>query len=414
MPLILDIALTHLRNRKRQTLVSVLGVAMGVGFFIAMAAMMQGFQHYFVAKVIDVWPHVVIKDEYRSAPVQPAQRLYPDGAVKLRGLKPREELRGIRDAKTVIAELNRREGMLAAPTLRGQVFLRYGVKDFSCTLVGIDPQQERRVSNLEHDLIAGSLNALYSNANGIILGEGVAKRVGAEMGNLLSVISPAGVILKMKVVGIFRTGITVIDNFESYALLKKAQILQNRPNVINQVRIRLDDVNLADTTAAAIEARYGYRSEAWKETYQNIMGIFVIQNGVMYSTVSAILIVAAFGIFNIISTVIHEKTRDIAILKSMGFGEGDIRRIFVLEGLAVGMIGTLAGWLLGYGLTRLLGLVRFNIEGLISAQGFFLHYSPWHYLLAGSFAIVSAVFAAYLPARKAARLNPVEIIRGAA
>ena len=414
MPLTLDIALTHLKNRKRQTLVSVMGVAMGVGFFIAMAAMMQGFQHYFITKVIDVWPHITIKDEFRTAPVQPVERLFPEGAVSLRGLKPLEELRGLRDAKTMIAELNRRAGMTAAPTLRGQVFLRYGSKDFSCTLVGIDPQQERRVSNLEHDLISGSLNALYSNANGIILGEGVAKRVGAEMGTLLSVISPAGVILKMKVVGIFRTGITLIDNFEANTLLKKSQILQNRPNVINQVRIRLEDVNLADATAAAIEGRYGYRTESWKETYQNILGIFVIQNGVMYSTVSAILIVAAFGIFNIISTVIHEKTRDIAILKSIGFEEGDIRRIFVLEGLVVGIVGTLLGWLLGYGLTQLLGAIRFHIEGIVTAQGFFLHYSPWHYLIAGGFATVSAVFAAYLPARKAARLNPVEIIRGAA
>lgn len=412
--LTLDIAFTHLRNRKRQTLVSVLGVAMGVGFFIAMAAMMQGFQHYFIAKVIDVWPHVVIKDEFRTAPLQPAQRLWPEGALNLRGLKPLEELRGIRDAKTKIAELNQREGLAAAPTLRGQVFLRYGAKDVSATLVGIEPAQERRVSRLESDLTAGRLDDLYSAANGIILGEGVATKVGAKLHDTLSVISPAGVILKMKVVGLFRTGITVIDNFEAYALLKKNQILQNRPNVINQVRIRLDDVDRAHAVAADIEARYGYRTESWEETYENILGIFVIQNAIMYSTVGAILIVAAFGIFNIISTVIHEKTRDIAILKSIGFEEGDIRRIFLLEGLAVGIVGTLLGWVLGYGLTQMLGAIRFNIEGIISAQGFFLHYSLIHYLIAGGFAVASSVLAAYLPARKAARLNPVEIIRGAA
>ncbi len=414
MTLSFDIALTHLRSRKRQTLVSVLGVAMGVGFFIAMAAMMQGFQHYFIAKVIDVWPHIVVKDEYRSAPLQPAQRLFSGGAVALYGLKPLEELRGIKDAKTIVAELDGRPGMAAAPTLRGQVFLRYGGKDVSATLVGIEPQHERRVSHLESDLISGRLNALYSTANGIILGEGVAKKAGVGMHDTLSVISPAGVILKMKVVGVFRTGITPIDNFESYALLKKAQILQNRPNVINQIRIRLQDVNQAGATARGIEARLGYRTEAWEETYENVLGIFVIQNGIMYSTVSAILIVAAFGIFNIISTVVHEKTRDIAILKSVGFEEADIRTIFLLEGLVVGLVGTLLGWLLGYSLTRLLGTIRFHIEGFVTAQGFFLYYSYMHYLIASSFAVLSAMFAAWLPARKAARLNPVDIIRGAA
>ncbi len=225
----LDIALTHLRNRKRQTLVSVLGVAMGVGFFISMAALMQGFHVYFISKVIDVWPHVVIKDEYRSAPPQPVQRLFGDGVVTLYGLKPREELRGIKDADTVLAELNRRSDLAAAPTLRGQVFLRYGSKDVSATLVGIEIEYERRVSQLEKDLIAGSLNALHTAANGIILGDGVAKKIGAELNDTLSVISPAGVILKMKVVGIFRTGITPIDNFESYALLKKAQSCKTAP-----------------------------------------------------------------------------------------------------------------------------------------------------------------------------------------
>lgn len=410
----LDIALTHLRNRKRQTLVSVLGVAMGVGFFIAMAALMQGFHVYFISKVIDVWPHVVIKDEYRSAPPQPVQRLFNDGVVTLYGLKPREEVRGIKDADTVLAELNRRSDLVAAPTLRGQVFLRYGSKDISATLVGIEIEHERRVSHLEKDLIAGSLNALHTAANGIILGDGVAKKIGAVLNDTLSVISPAGVILKMKVVGIFRTGITPIDNFESYALLKKAQILQDRPNVINQIRIRLNDVDQAHSVASSIEARLGYRSESWEETYENILSIFVIQNGIMYSTVSAILIVAAFGIFNIISTVVHEKTRDIGILKSIGFEERDIRHIFLIEGLLVGLVGTLLGWALGYGLTRVLAAIRIHNEGFITAEGFILHYTFAHYLIAGSFALLSATFAAWLPARKAAHLNPVDIIRGAA
>lgn len=133
MPLILDIALTHLRNRRRQTLVSILGVALGVGFFIAMAALMQGFQRYFIAKVIDVSPHIIVKDEYRSPPVQPLQRLFPDGAIALRGLKPKEELRGIRNAAAMVDALSRLPGVAVAPTLRGQVFLRYGSRDVSAT-----------------------------------------------------------------------------------------------------------------------------------------------------------------------------------------------------------------------------------------------------------------------------------------
>ncbi len=341
-------------------------------------------------------------------------RAYPRAVVELRGLRPEEELRGIKDAKAKIKQLSDIDGLAVAPELRGQVFLRYGGKDVSATMIGIDPERERRVSNIERDLVAGRLDNLYTSANGVILGAGLAERIGAGMGDTLSVISPAGVIILMKVVGLFRTGIVSLDNFECYALLKKAQILQNRPNVINRISMHLDDVDRAEAVAARVEGRYGYWTEPWQETNQNILGLFVIQNAVMYSTVGAILVVAGFGIFNIISTVIFEKSRDIAILKSIGLGEWDIRSVFLVEGLVIGAVGGLMGWGLGYGLVRLLASVRFEIEGFIRAEGFVLYYSLNHYLLAGLFALVTAAIAAYLPARKAARLNPVDIIRGAA
>lgn len=414
MRLILDIAVTHLVHRKRQTLVSVLGVAMGVGFFIGMAAMMQGFQRYFVAKTIDVSPHIIIKDEYRTPPPQPVEQYYRAGAIRLLNVQPRDERRGIKNGMAVVDAIARQPDVAVAPTLTGQIFLRYGTKDVSATLYGIEPEKERRVTYLEQDLIAGSLNGLHTTANGIILGSGLADKVGAATGDTLSIISPAGVILKMKVVGVFRSGVTAKDNYESFALLKKAQILQDRANVVNQIRIRLRDIDQAAALAHSLETRYGYRTESWEETNKNVLGIFVIQNGIMYSTVTAILIVAAFGIFNIITTVIHEKERDIAILKSIGFEEGAIRGIFLLEGAVVGVVGTLIGWALGYGLTELLASVRFNVEGFVKTEGFVLYYTFRHYLIAGLFAMIASLAASYLPARKAAAVNPVDIIRGGA
>jgi lipoprotein-releasing system permease protein len=173
-------------------------------------------------------------------------------------------------------------------------------------------------------------------------------------------------------------------------------------------------VEWARDIARSIETRYGYRTESWEETYENVLGIFVIQNGIMYSTVSAILIVAAFGIFNIISTIIHEKTRDIAILRSIGLEERDIRVIFLLEGLVVGVVGTLLGWALGHGIVELLGTIRFKVEGFVRSEGFILNEHVGQYLLAAGFALAASSLAAFLPARKAARLKPVDIIRGAA
>ncbi|MBL8699900.1 MAG: ABC transporter permease [Alphaproteobacteria bacterium] len=414
MNLALDIAFAHVLKRRRQSLVSVLGVMLGVGFFIAMASMMQGFQRDFVARVIDVQPHIVIKDEFRDPPPQPADRTFAGGAVQLFGLKPRDEPRGIRNARGLIAAIQAIDGVAVAPTLTGQAFMRYGTRDVSATLIGIEPQAERRVTNLEKDMIAGTIEALQGVANGVILGEGLARKLGAGLGTTLTLVSTEGTTLKAKVVGLFRSGITSIDNFQAYALLKKAQVVQDRPNVINQLRLRLADVEQAQDLAARLEARFGYRAEPWQESNANVLGIFVIQNAIMYSTVGAILVVACFGIFNVVSTVIYEKTRDIAILKSIGFRERDIKRIFVLQGLLVGIVGTLCGWALGYGLVALLASLRFEIEGFVRTQGFILYRSPTHYLVAGGFAILSSVVAAWLPSRRAARVNPVDIVRGAA
>lgn len=413
MRLLADIALTHLRNRRRQSIVSLTGVALGVGFFIAIAGMMQGFQNYFIEKIIDVSPHVEIKDEYRVPPPQPVNRLFPEGAVALEGVKPKDEPRGIKNGRAKLAALDRLPGVAAAPVLSGEIILRYGSKDVSGTIVGIEPKRERLVSRLERDLTVGALDDLYTTANGLILGTGLADKVGARQGDTLTVLSPAGVILKMKVVGLFNTGIVSMDNFQGYALLKKVQVLQDRPNVINRIRLRLDEVTEAEAMARRVERRFGYRSESWEEANKNVLGIFVIQNGIMYSTTGAILVVAAFGIFNIISTVVLEKARDIAILKSLGFSARDVGAIFLFQGVLVGVIGTLLGWGLGFALTQLLESIEFEIEGFIRSEGFIIHYSLYHYLFAAAMGLLAAAFAAYLPARKAARVDPVDIIRGA-
>jgi len=412
--LALDIALTHLLSRKRQTLVSVLGVAMGVGFFIAITALMQGFQEDFVRRVIDNSPHITMKDEYRDPPRQPVEVAYAGAAIQLRGVKPKTEIRGIRRAGQIMEALQAWQGLTVSQVLQGQGFLRYGSKERSSTITGIEPDRERLVTRLDKDIVAGSIDALKTAANGIILGKGLARRLAVEMNDTITVTSPIGVIMKMKVVGLSHTGVIAFDETSAYVLLKKNQVLQGKTNIVNQVRMRTDDVNTARAIAAKVEARFDYRTESWDEANEGVFGVFVIQNMIMYSVTGAILIVACFGIFNIISTVIFEKTRDIAILKSMGFAEGDIRAIFLLEGLALGVIGAGLGCALGLGLTYLLSVVRFQAVGLVEIQKFILKWSIWHYAIASSIAMGSAMAAAYIPSRRASKVNPVEIVRGAA
>lgn len=415
MKLLLGIALGHLLARKRQTLVSMMGVAMGVGFTIAMSSLMEGSQQDFISRIVDNMPHVTLKDEFRSNPAQPVDIAFPKGAVELKGVKPKDEIRGIKAPWNKVASLEALPGLRVAPTLSAQIFLSFSGKDVAVSLYGIDIERERQASRIEADIVTeGGLNLLEGTANGIIIGKGLATKLGVQLHDTLTATSAAGVVLKMKVVGLFHTGIISTDNNLGYALLKKAQILSNRPNVVNQMRIKMDDPMQAIEMAEQLERRWGYKAESWQETNEGLLGAFVIRNTVMYITVSAILIVASFGIFNVVSTVVFEKTRDIAILRSMGFEPADIRGIFLLEGFLVGLLGALLGWALGFSLCQILGMVRFNIKMMTEVQGFILHSTWIHYTMSGGVAALSATLAAWLPARKASRLKPVDIIRGAA
>jgi len=414
MNLVFELARGMLRRRRRQTLVSVSGVALGVAFFIAIAALMRGFQTYFVNQIIDVAPHITIKDDTRTPPSQAAELAFVDGAVLVHGVKPRDRIRGIRAPGDKLAVLEAMEGVAAAPVLQGQALLRYGSRDVSASITGIDPALHRRVSNIEKDMIVGSLDDLRSSANGIIIGEGLAFKLGVQLGDTISAISPSGVVLSMKVVGLFRTGIQTVDQTAGFALLKVNQVLQNRPNVVNQILIRLADVRQAEPLARQIEARFGDRAESWEEQNQNILTVFVIQNAIMYSVVGAILLVAAFGIYNIISTVVFEKTRDIAILKSLGFTEGDIQRLFLLQGIIAGILGAIVGCVLGALMIEALAQVRFGVATPAGNSGFILARDWRFYVAASLFAVAAAGIAAVIPARRASRLDPVQVVRGAA
>jgi lipoprotein-releasing system permease protein len=414
MPLVLSIALTHLRARTRQSLVSLLGVATGVGFSIAMAALMQGSQLDFINKIIDATPHITIKDEFREADEQPAERRFATGAVAVEGAKPTEEVRGIKGARQKLAQLEELPDLAVSPVLRGQVVIRYFGKDEAAAIAGIEPERHVRVSQLAEDIREGRLEDLHTAANGLVMGDGLARKLAVKLGDTVTVSSPVGVVFKMKVVALFHTGVISLDEGEVYALLKKVQVLQDRPNVINRLLVKTGDVYGAFAQAREFEARFGYRAESWDEANQDILEALQIRNVIMYTVVAAILLVAGMGIFNVVSTITFEKLRDIAILKSIGFSERDIRWIFVLQGLIAGSVGSILGWGLGFGLCRIMSNIEFKVRFATEITQLPLYYSPWHYAIATVFAMTAAGLAAYFPARRAARVDPVDIIRGAA
>lgn len=412
MSIQLSIAITHLVGCKRATLVSLIGIVLGVAFFLAVSSLMRGSEQDFIKRLIDNSPHITVSDEYRNPRRQPAAAHWPDGAVEVRRVKPLNEVRGIRGYGSKQNFIESLPGVRIAPALVGSVVLTFAGRTEGVTLTGTLPARMKQVSTIEEKLIEGSLDALDANPNGIIIGVGLAKKFNLNLGSMVNAVSPQGEIRTLKVVGRFRTGIVSYDETQTFTVLKRAQTLLDRPNRINRFIIQLTDPYSARDVATLIENRTGYKAVSWLEASEDLMSVLFIRNMIMYSVVAAILVVAAFGIYNTISTIVMEKTHDIAILKSMGFHARDVRRIFLAEGVMLGVIGSLLGVGLGVGLMALLGRVALKPPGATELVNLPIYWGYEQYLLAAGFSLLSAVGAAYLPARKAGRVQPVTILRG--
>ena len=410
MNLIFDIALTHVRARVRQTGFAVAGVATGVGFSIMMASLMQGSQDDFTHRLINTLPHITVSDERRTPPKQPAEVLF--AAAEIHGLTPEARRPGIKNPLAIMAALEAWVPGGVAPSVKVQAIIRYANHDVSTTVTGIDPRRESKVSELSKQMRGATVTALYRATNAIIIGDRLSEKIGARIGANITLQTSQGARITAQVVGFFHTGVRQQDEGTAYVLTKTGQILAQQTGLINEIRIRLADPLQSREIATRVERDTGYKSVSWQEAFEDLLATFIIRNIIMFAVVGAILLVASFGTYNIISTITHEKARDIAIMKSLGLSEYTVRMIFVVEALIIGLVGALGGFVFGYLLCVGLGAIRIT-NPFIDSNYLPLAYTYVHYLLAGMVALVSSVVAGYQPARKAARLHPVEIIRGA-
>lgn len=413
MSLLISIAARHLLSRKRQSIVSLLGIILGVAFFLTISSLMKGSEVDFINRLVDNSPHINISDEFREPRKQPALIVYPEAAVEISNVKPASETRGIRGFKQALDSLPTLvPGILASPVLAEQALISSAGKNYGITLNGMIAKDIKTVTTIEKYMINGSIDELIANQDGIIIGNELVQKLALSIGNNITMISTNGQLRVFKIVGIFRTGRAAYDASQAFVDLKRVQALANRSNRANNIIIKLPDPYKAREIAAEIESNIGYKAVSWQEASEDILNTLVIRNIIMYTVVSAVLVVAAFGIYNVISTVVMEKQRDIAIMKSMGFNARDIRKIFIIQGIILGIIGCLIGIPLGMVLMKILMQVKLKPPGGTEFVQMPLDWSWQQFAVAASFAIIAAVVAALLPARKAASVQPVDILRG--
>ncbi|GAQ94338.1 lipoprotein-releasing system permease protein [Thermodesulfovibrio aggregans] len=411
------VTLKLLFERKRQTIIAIVGVSIGVAAFIAMASLMNGFQKYFIEQALDLNAHVTLKVKDEPDKGKILKKVYgEDIYFHVYGAKPKDLKDKIVDYKFLIAKYEKDSEIAGiAPHLTGQGIVRYGTVDKSASLIGIDPVLERRASVIDKFISNKKLDILISDRDSVIIGKLLARDLGIdEVGKKVIVTTPNGVTHLFKVVDFFESGITMLDQTRIYMNLKTLQTIMNKPNEVNEIIFKIKDVYRANEIAERIKRETGYYTESWQKAFRNFLQLFKIQNYITYMIVFAILVVSAFGIFNIIMMTVLEKKRDIAILKALGYDSSDIIKIFVFHGITIGFSGALLGCILGYGLQEFLASVNVSVEGLVRTKGFALDRNPLYFLYGVLFAFTFSTFAAFYPSYKASKLNPVDIFRSSA
>jgi lipoprotein-releasing system permease protein len=410
------ISIRYLLSHMRQSLVCVAGVTISVMMFIVMDAMMQGFTDKFIIETVESSGHITVHDEPRETRTRILELAYPDpnAVLSVEGVKPRDQVKKIKNPTGLVGTIRRMPGIAAAaPEVTGDAIATYGTKTINLSMFGVDPDQITAVTTIGDQMIAGDFKRLKTAADGVILGRGVSDVLGAHLGDNITLASSTGGRAVCKVVGIFQTGVTPVDYSRGYMLLQNAQTLLDKKNIVNEIVIRTNDDTKARELAGQIEAICGYKTESWQEANENFLKIFRIQTIITYFITGALLVVAAFGVLNILIMAVLERVNDIAILKSFGFSRNDITQIYVLQGTVIGLIGSAIG--LGIGKLAVEGLRRLPIqmEGLVKVEGLLMSEHASQYIQAFIGAMLVTLLASVYPARRAAKYDPVEVIRGA-
>ncbi|RAV97743.1 ABC transporter permease [Pseudochryseolinea flava] len=414
MKLTFDIAKTHLFSRPKQTLVAMMGVTFGIGMFIAMVSLMTGLNDMTESLAMTSSPDIRIYHDITQDRTSIVEELNPRGINFVHHPKPKNETQKVRNAFK-IAEIIRRDPTVrgVSPQLTSQVFYNYGPVQLGGTIAGVDIIEEDRLFGLKAKMKAGRIENLIQDPNGIIMGTGLARKLKAQTGDRVVITTPQGFTTTLKIVGLFQMGIGAIDNIKSYASISTVQhILQKEKAYITDINIKLHDFHLAKELAPQYQKQFRYKAEDWEVANATMLLGVIIRNILTYSVSITLLIVAGFGIYNILNMTIINKMKDIAILKAMGFSGGDVKQIFVIQSLAIGLAGSVLGLVIGFGLSSLIAQAPFNGGDILSIEHLPVNFKLKYYLIGIVFGVTTTALAGYMPSRKASHVDPIEILRG--
>lgn len=413
MPYEVFIGLRYLKSKRRQAFISLItlissgGVALGVMALIVVLSVMSGFERDLRNKILGTNAHVILLR-------------FGEG--------------GLSRAETLLPQIERLPQVVgAAPYTLHQVMLtsRFGV--MGAVLRGIDPEREHKVSDLARNMRAGDLERLQEGGEGIILGKSLAASLGVGLGDLVNVVSPVGGavaplgmaprVKQFKVVGIFEAGMYEYDAGLAYIPIPAAQAFFRMGEAVTGIGIKLEDIYQAPQVARQLQDlfKFPFYTRTWMEMNRNLFSALKLEKTVMFVILVMIVLVAAFGIVSTLTMVVMEKTREIAILKSMGATSTGIMKIFMVNGVIIGVTGTLLGLVGGILVTTNLDRIVKFVERLFGITAFpgdvyFLdklphQVNPPDVVAVVLVSLVISFLATLYPSWQASRLAPVEALR---
>lgn len=413
---LLKIAKTHLLARKKQTAVAALGVTFGIGAFIILVSFMTGLNGLLDGLILNRTPHIRIYNEVKPSEKQPIQRSsdYKTAYHIIHSVKPKKTKNSIYNNIPLLEVLKRDKRVKGVtPLVAARVFYVSGSTQLNGNVSGIDIVEQTRLFNFGDYVTRGEPAGLANSENGIVIGAGVAKKLSLDMGDYIQLVSTTGQIVSLKIVGFFQSGLSDIDNVQSYVNIKTAQRIQGQPkDYITDIYVKLFDMEQALPMTKEIQRNYDVNAIDIKSANAQFETGTSVRNMITYAVSVALLIVAGFGIYNILNMLIFQKMNDIAILKATGFSGKDVRNIFLYQAMMIGLAGGALGLIVGYLVSLLISVSPFETEALPTIHTFPVNFEIRFYFIGTIFALLTTFFAGLMPARKASKIDPVEILRG--
>jgi len=414
----LQIALTHLLSKPKQTVVAMLGVTFGISMFILMISFMTGVNKFTEQTAMDQSPDIRIYNPISSGTERIAEKYStnPDtGAMYVvYHQRPKNVLPKLRNGLQIADRIAAMPGVLGvAPTVSSQAFFNNGPVQISGVITGVDVKKQIALFKLDERMEEGNLQDLLRLNDALIMGKGLAAKLNVKVGDHVSITTPAGANLMLRVVGIFSFGMAQFDDSKSYATLATVQkVMQRDPSFITELSVKLVDFSLADRFAVVIHERFDIYAEDWKSANQGLLAGEKIRNFMTGLISFTLLMVAGFGIYNIMNMTIMNKIKDIAILKATGFQGSDVVGIFLWQSAIIGALGGLMGLAIGFTSCFFLSKMPFPAGEFLRIRTMPVTFEIKYYVMGLAFGVLTTLFAGYFPAKKAAKIDPVSILRG--